>query len=192
MGLNFPSIGGGGTAEETVYYTGSGEPVAGDLNKTIGILNGPNTVIWTFQSGVFSPDDWQTYRKAGSGEAELRRGTGVTFLSVWGNVDLKIDGGYGNFVHIQMVEESVSSVVPEVNASANYIWSPGFPFTPVVGQKILVSGFTNAANNGIKTVNGIINVSEISVAETLVLEGPGGVRTMTPQDTFLVSGSIKT
>ena len=191
MGLNFPSIG-GAPAEETVYYIGGGEPLAADLNKTIAILNGPNNYSWTFQPGVFAPDDWQTYRKSGTGDITLARGTGVTFLSVWGNIDLKIDGSYGNFVHIQKIEESASSVVLTVNESGNYLWSPGFRFTPVVGQRILFSGFGNAANNGVKTVNGIVTVAEISVVETLVTEGQADVRTMTTQETFIVSGSVKT
>lgn len=192
MGLNFPNVG-GAPAEQTIYLEETGgEPITAHLNATIAFLNGNQNYNYTYQIGVFTPDDWQTLRKSGSGDISLIRGTGVTFLSPFGNTNLKIDGGYGNFVHIQMIEEAVSSVVLEVNAAGNYIWSPAFPFTPVIGQKILVAGFGNAANNGVKTVNGIINVSEISVAETLALEGPGAVRTITPQDTFLVSGSIKT
>jgi len=168
--------------------------VASDANKTIAFLNGSNAYTWTIPPDVFIPGNWGVLRKTGDGEITIARGAGVTFFTPgsFGNNDIRIDGKDGYSIYWEMIREVLSHPVrPVVDAFGDYEFSPEFPTRYAVGQKILVAGFTNPANNGIKTVTGFPSVARVSVAETLVTEGSGDPRSITPLNSFLLSGAIK-
>lgn len=193
MGLNFP---GRNLKTRTVYKIAEGGTATlAEAEATVRFINGTNNYTWTQPAGVFSAGNNGVLCKTGGGDITFSPGSGATFrheMSGFDNQAVKLDGTYGYSLYWEMIEETYESNDVEVKSGNIYELPTGHPLTNtfVIGQKILVSGFTEAANNGVKTVAGFSG-DQITVSESLTVEAAGGDIVITPQDTFEISGAIK-
>jgi len=199
MGLIFP----GGLTDLSnrtfQKFAVAGDATVAERNATIVFRNGVSASTYTYKSSSgFQGGDWQVLRKTGIGDITIARGAGVTFLHEdFPNQDIKIDGNDGYSVCVEAIEEIYTSTQIAASAAGDrYLISGGnIQYARfVAGQKILVSGFTNSVNNGVKTISSFISpYNTLVISETdLVGEAGGAEITIKTLYTYLISGSIKT